>query len=106
MMSRDFNDISREILKSNKQINDMDKNLSKDMDNLSKEISNLKKDLKSLHSKVDNILDILNTLTIFIVDENEEIDDSDDNEYQSNEGWLPEINNWDEDEDEDNTENF
>jgi len=95
-MSRDYNDISKEILKSNKQLNDMDKNLSKDIEILSKEIVNLKKDFKTLHIKIDHILDVLNTLTVFIVDEGEDLDDSDNEEYQSNEGWLPEVNNWEE----------
>ena len=94
-MSKDFNDISKEIIKTNKQIHDIDKNISKDVDNITKELGLIKKDIKILQSKVDDIIDILNTLTIFIVDENEEISEDDtEDKYESNEGWLPEMNNW------------
>lgn len=103
-MSRDINDISKEIMKNNKQIHDMDKNISKDIEGIHKEIQNVKKDIKNLSTKIDLALEILNTLTIFIEDAEHIIEDDDnDEEYQSNEGWLPEVNNWEDNyDDEDN----
>jgi hypothetical protein len=96
-MSKDFNEIAKQILKNNKEINDMDNKISKDLEALSKDINLLKKDMKILNNKIDSVLDILNTLAIFIEDAEHIIDNEDSEEdYQSNEGWLPEVNNWEE----------
>ena len=103
-MSKDFNDISKEILKNNKEIHNVENKLTKDISNISKEISSLKKEVKDISNKINEILEILNMLTIFIEETNdvEEIDE--DEEYQSNEGWLPEINNWEDNYEEDDDE--
>lgn len=103
-MSRDFDNIIKEVIKNNKEINKIDDKLSKDIAGLEKDISVIKKDIKNISAKLDSIFDILNTLSIFIEDA-ENIVSDDDDEYQSNEGWLPEIAEWeneydDEDEDE------
>lgn len=96
-MSRDFDDIIKEVMKSNKEIHKVDDKLSKELNSLDRDIQSLKKDVKSLSDKLDDVLEILNTLTIFIEDAESIIDDDDhEEEYQSNEGWLPEVNNWEE----------
>jgi uncharacterized protein YlxW (UPF0749 family) len=101
-MSKDFDQISKQILKNNKEIHDMDNKISKDLDALSKDVNLLKKDIKTLSNKIDSVLDILNTLAIFIEDAEHIIDSEDSEEdYQSNEGWLPEVNNWEENRDDD-----
>lgn len=104
-MSRDIDDVIKEVMKSNKEIHKVDDKLSKELNGLDRDIQGLKKDIKSLSDKLDDVLEILNTLTIFIEDA-ESILDEDDNEeeYQSNEGWLPEVNNWEENYDEDESD--
>ncbi len=104
-MSRDFDNIIKEVMKSNKDLNRIDDKFSKEISLLDKDIQNLRKEVKGLSSKLDEILEILNTLTIFIEDAESIVDDEDhDEDYQSNEGWLPEVNNWEEnlDDNEDN----
>jgi len=104
-MSRDFDNIIKEVMKSNKDLNRLDDKFSKEMNLLDKDIQNLRKEVKGLSAKLDEILEILNTLTIFIEDAESIIDEEDhDEDYQSNEGWLPEVNNWEEnyDDNEDN----
>ena len=50
-------------------------------------------------------MSILDTLTIFIEDAEQIVEDEEDEDYQSNEGWLPEVNNWEENYDEDDDKN-
>jgi len=104
-MSRDFDNIIKEVMKSNKDLNRIDHKFSKEISLLDKDIQNLRKEVRGLSSKLDEILEILNTLTIFIEDTESIVDEEDhDEDYQSNEGWLPEVNNWEEnyDDNEDN----
>jgi prefoldin subunit 5 len=101
-MSRDFDNIIKEVMKSNKDLNRIDDKFSKEISLLDKDIQNLRKEVKGLSSKLDEILEILNTLTIFIEDAESILDEDDgEEEYQSNEGWLPEVNNWEENRDDD-----
>jgi flagellar capping protein FliD len=101
-MSRDFDDVIKEVMKSNKEIHKVDDKLSKEINSLDRDIQGLKKDVKSLSDKLDDVLEILNTLTIFIEDAESILDEDDaEEEYQSNEGWLPEVNNWEENRDDD-----
>lgn len=96
-MSRDFDNIIKEVMKSNKDLNKLDDKFSKEINLLDRDIQGLRKEVKGLSSKLDEILEILNTLTIFIEDAESIIDEEDhDDDYQSNEGWLPEVNNWEE----------
>lgn len=105
-MSRDFNDLIKEVLKNNKEINKIDDKISKDIGGLEKEIMLIKKDIKQISNKIDSIFDILNTLSIFIEDaENIISDDDEDEKYQSNEGWLPEIAEWENEYDDDDEDN-
>lgn len=103
-MSREFNDIIKEVIKSNKELHKVDDRISKEIAELDKEIQGLKRDVKSLSSKIDDVLEILNTLTIFIEDAESILEEDDDEEYQSNEGWLPEVNNWEENYNEDESD--
>lgn len=96
-MSRNIDDVIKEVVKSSKELHKVDDKLSKEIGSIEKEILTLKKDIKGLASKIDEILNILNTLTIFIEDAEQIIQDEDaEDDYQSNEGWLPEVNNWEE----------
>ena len=105
-MSREFNDIIKEVIKSNKELHKVDDRISKEISELDREIQGLRKEVKGLSSKLDEILEILNTLTIFIEDAESIIDEEDhDDDYQSNEGWLPEVNNWEENYEDDQDDN-
>lgn len=105
-MSREFNDIIKEVIKSNKELHKVDDRISKEISELDREIQGLRKEVKGLSSKLDEILEILNTLTIFIEDAESIIDEEDhDDDYQSNEGWLPEVNNWEENYEDDENDN-
>lgn len=96
-MSREFNDIIKEVIKSNQDLHKVDDRISKEIAELDREMQFLRKEVGGLSSKLDEILEILNTLTIFIEDAESIIDEEDhDDDYQSNEGWLPEVNNWEE----------
>lgn len=104
-MSREFNDIIKEVIKSNKELHKVDDRISKEISELDREIQGLRKEVKGLSSKLDEILEILNTLTIFIEDAESIIDEEDHDDYQSNEGWLPEVNNWEENYEDDENDN-
>lgn len=98
-MSRDFDNIIKEVMKSNKDLNKLDDKFSKEINLLDRDIQSLRKEVRGLSSKLDDILEILNTLTIFIEDAEhiiQEDDEDTDQDYKSNEGWIPEINNWEE----------
>lgn len=96
-MSRNIDDVIKEVMKSNKELHQVDDKMTKQIGLMNREIQGLKKEIKTLSSKIDDMLTILSTLTIFIEDAEQIVDDDDsdiDEEYQSNEGWLPEVNNW------------
>jgi hypothetical protein len=102
-MSRDFDNIIKEIVKNNKELDKMDDKISKNIAGLEKDIAIIKKDMKTISSKLDGIFDMLSSLSVFIEDA-ENIVSEDEEEYTSNEGWLPELNKWEneqDDEDED-----
>jgi chromosome segregation ATPase len=96
-MSKDIENITREVIKNNKEIHRVDDKLSKELTSLDKEIQGVKKDIKVISTKIDTILDLLNTLIIVMEDAEDIISETDeDEEFEPNEGWLPEINNWEE----------
>jgi hypothetical protein len=86
-MSKEFNDIIREINKQNKELHSIDNSISKEV---VKEIADLKKSVKNIENKIKSmddtlikLFDILNTITVFIEDA-ESMNDSDDEE-----DWTP-----------------
>lgn len=94
-MSKDFDDILKEINKSNKELHSIDNNISKDMNSIKNDIVILKKEVKSINNKIDLILEILNNLSIMVL-EDEENDDL----YDSDQTWVPEEDDWSDHEDE------
>jgi chromosome segregation ATPase len=88
-MSKEFNDIIREINKQNKELHNIDNSISKEV---VKEIADLKKSVKNIENKIRSmddtlikLFDILNTITVFIEDaESMNEDDLDDEE-----DWTP-----------------
>lgn len=92
-MSKEINDIVKEISKSHKELYQADSKLNKEMSDLSKDIDSLKKEVKIISAKIDSILELLNSLMVFIEDAGEEMDEEELESYDSNEGW---VNNYDE----------
>jgi hypothetical protein len=100
-MSKDAEDLIKNINKILKEFKNDEVDLFRQMFVLNKDALLIKKDtdfikkeLKGLSNKVDLILEILNNLTIMVLDEHE-IDDEDDedneyNIYDSDDSWVPE----------------
>lgn len=97
-MSKDFDDILKEINKNNKELHNMDNGISKDMSSIKTDIFTLKKELKTLSNKIDLILDILNNLSIMVLEEEEDPDILED--FDSDQTWVPEEDEWNNHEDE------
>ena len=102
-MSRDFDDISKQIIQQNKDLKNIDNHISKDISDLKKSIKNIEAKIKSMDDTLIKLFDILNTITIFIEDA-ESMDEAD---LDDEEDWTPydernfSYNNDDDDEDED-----
>lgn len=106
-MSKEFNDIIREINKQNKELHNIDNNISKEV---VKEISELKKSVKNIEHKIKSmddtlikLFDILNTITVFI----EDAESMNETDLDDEEDWTPydernfSYNNNDEDDEDD-----
>jgi uncharacterized coiled-coil DUF342 family protein len=93
-MSKEINDIIKEVVKQTQDLEKSDNKLNSDVSDISREIKSIKKDIKKMSEKIDDILDLLNTLTIFIEDNENIIDEDELENTDSNEGWLPEITEW------------
>jgi hypothetical protein len=105
-MSRDFDDISKQIIQQNKDLKSRDNCISKDISDLKKSIKNIENKIKSMDDTLVKLFDILNTITVFIEDaesmNEEDLDDEED--------WTPydernfSYNNNDDDEDDEESE--
>ena len=90
-MSRDFDDIYKKIDQSHKDLYKQDIEnakdicgLKKDQDKLLKDISEIKKEVRDISYKVDVMLEILNSFTIML-EEDEELDE----DYDTDQTWVP-----------------
>lgn len=88
-MSKEFNDIIKEINKQNKELHNIDNSISKEV---VKEIAELKKSVKNIENKIRSmddtlikLFDILNTITVFIEDA-ESMNEAD---LEDEEDWTP-----------------
>jgi hypothetical protein len=90
-MSRNINDIIVEVEKSNQEVN-KPKSCPNELAKLSTDIEKLKEQTATISSKIDYIIDLLDAL-YFILEESE-LDEEDSVEDVSNEGWLPELDDW------------
>lgn len=87
-MSKDFDDIYKKIEQSNKDLSKMENAISKDQDKIIKDIIEIKKEVKDIAFKVDTMLEILNSFTIMLAEDDEDLEenyDIDDND----ESWAP-----------------
>jgi regulator of replication initiation timing len=106
-MSKNIDDVIKEVIKTNKDLHKVDVRFSKDLLDMQKDIAGIYREIKTMSAKVDSMIEIISALTIFIEEAEDILDDEDGDEYQSNEGWLPEMNNWEdqyEDDDEESEE--
>lgn len=87
-MSKNIDDVIKEVMKSNKEIHDMDNHLTKDIAELKKGIKNIENKIKLLENKLDQAIDLLNTFTILISDM-DDMNDSDIDDEEENEDWTP-----------------
>lgn len=90
-MSKEFDQIIRELNKHNKELNSIDNTLSKQ---LIKDIADLKKSNKTIETKIvlmekvlNQLFDLINNITIFIDDAEDIADSSYDDDDE--EDWTP-----------------
>jgi hypothetical protein len=87
-MSKNIDDVIKEVMKSNKEIHDMDNHLTKDIVEVKRGIKNIENKMKLLENKIDQAIDLLNTFTILISDM-DDMNDSDIDDEEENEDWTP-----------------
>jgi hypothetical protein len=87
-MSKNIDDVIREVMKSNKEIHNMDTHLTKDIVEVKKGIKNIENKIKLLENKIDQAIDLLNTFTILISDM-DDMNDVDIDDEEENEDWTP-----------------
>ena len=87
-MSKNIDDVIKEVMKSNKEIHNMDTHLTKDILEVKKGIKNIESKMKVLENKIEQAIDLLNTFTILISDM-DDMDDSDIDDEEENEDWTP-----------------
>ena len=87
-MSRDIDNIAKEIIKNTKELHNLDnkinKDISQDIDDLKKSFNALDKKIKNIDNTLEKILDILNSITVFIEENDDNSPDLDDEE-----DWTP-----------------
>lgn len=89
VMSKDINDIYKKIEQSNK-----------DQDKMIKDIIDIKKEIKDIAFKVDTMLEILNSFTIMLAEDDEDLEENYDIE-DGDETWVPKDDDfWEDDNDE------
>lgn len=106
-MSRDFDDIYKKIDQSHKELykkeTETSKNLDsveKNQDKMIKDIHEIKKEIKDIAFKVDTMLEILNTFTIMLAEDDEDLEENYEIE-DSDESWVPKEDSWKNDDDDD-----
>ena len=87
-MSRDFDDIYKKIDQSHKDLYSNDKEISKDQDKMRKDILEIKKEVKDIAFKVDTMLEILNSFTIMLAEDDEDLEENYDID-DTDETWVP-----------------
>lgn len=96
-MSKEFDNIIKEINKNHKELYQVDFKITKDISDLNKDVANIKKDislikvqLREISNKIDMTLEILNNFTLMLMDEGEQ--DLDD--YDTDQTWVPNEDDW------------
>ena len=79
-MTKDIENIMKEVIKNNKELHGIDNGLSKDISELKKGMKNIESKLNSMDRQLSLVLEILESFTL-ILDEEEE--------KEQNESWTP-----------------
>jgi DNA anti-recombination protein RmuC len=89
-MSKNIDDVIREIVKSNKEIHTMDSHFTKDMKELKQGFKNLEYKIKRLDETIQKVYDILEAITIALheAEIEEEMIEELENEEET-EDWTP-----------------
>jgi septal ring factor EnvC (AmiA/AmiB activator) len=83
-MSKNFDDIAKNIMKNNKELHNVESIISKEIDNLQKSIKKIELKINSMDETLIKLFDILNNITIFL----EEAEESEP-ELDDEEDWTP-----------------
>ena len=106
-MSKDIDDVSKQLDKISKEIDSNNRLTEKDLieiykqnNKLAKEISEIKKEITSMAFKIDTMLEILNNFTIMLAEDDEDLEENYHIE-DSEETWVPKEDEfWEDDNDE------
>jgi seryl-tRNA synthetase len=82
-MSKDFDNIMKEINKNHKELYQVDSRVNKELESLNKDIGVIKKDIASIkiqirdiNHKMDTMLEILNNFTLMFLAEDDGVEDN------------------------------
>jgi seryl-tRNA synthetase len=108
-MPKDFDDLYKKLdqnHKSNQKDNDeiakVVNSIDRDHNKLLKEVNDIKKEVKDIAFKVDTMLEILNSFTIMLAEEDDEsLEDNYSLDHDTDETWVPKEDDfWEDDNDE------
>jgi hypothetical protein len=86
-MSKDINDILKNVVEQNKSLFRTDDIMSKDIGDIKKIIKTIDIKIKSIDDKLSQIIDIMNSIAVFLVDESDINEETYDDEDEEN--WNP-----------------
>ncbi len=94
-MSKEINDILKGVNKNHQDIYKPEDNTLKNIVSLNKDVEEIKKQINTMIAKLDTVVEMMMTLTLFIEESVEmgELDNNDE-DYESNEGWIPDNEEW------------
>jgi hypothetical protein len=106
-MPKDFDDLYKKLDQNNKS-NQKDSDdvikainvIGKDNDKIIKEINDIKREVKDIAFKVDTMLEILNSFTIMLAEDDEDLEENYEFDNDTEETWVPKEDNFWEDDDE------
>lgn len=90
-MSKNIDDVYKEINKTNKEIHNMDSHLSKDIVEIKRSVKNIENKIKLLDTKIGQAVELLNNFTILIADADEDDADLDhlNDDLNESDEWSP-----------------
>jgi seryl-tRNA synthetase len=106
-MPKDFDDLYKKLDQNNKS-NQKDSDdvikainvIGKDNDKIIKEINDIKREVKDIAFKVDTMLEILNSFTIMLAEDDEDLEENYEFDNDTEETWVPKEDDFWEDDDE------
>jgi len=106
-MPKDFDDLYKKLDQNNKS-NQKDSDdvikainvIGKDNDKIIKEINDIKREVKDIAFKVDTMLEILNSFTIMLAEDDEDLEENYEFDNDTEETWVPKEDDFWENDDE------